>query len=517
MSEFEDRGKVGWIHRLTGKQKTKDEIAQGLRAHAEEWKREEPRGLGVPSRSRSVSVATAEKKETRRKSLDMFSRAGVMILREEGPKRKEVVAEKPKPVTEVEKAFAKAKEAEERAVAAKLEATRLIAEANKALAAAAAAKAEASTPVQVHHLPAVEESHSESCSAVDADKDSIREDSEKKGEERGLSSISTSSTFNLSSVIGEDMSNNDLSSRTFFSFNSSKKTGHNHEEDVCRTASASVFRISEKETKLRLEHANTAEKAAKKAIKNAAKLKHEAELTIAKALEIENREKEKALKRQAKGVAVTKLPPLKKDVDASDHNNNNNSSFINNYNNSESPSLLRSNSSVGLDRSPSSNSLSCGPSLTLNEVLATENGVAAFKEFAAEGFVLENVSFVLEIRAFDLLEEGTESWLKRAHEIYETYVKVGSPQEVNMTSKIRNDVVEHFEGGTLEPGIFKGLAGEVLRILRTNDWPRFVKSEQYKRLEAATMSSTLAPSTPLVVATTTATPTPSVLEGAVID
>jgi len=58
-----------------------------------------------------------------------------------------------------------------------------------------------------------------------------------------------------------------------------------------------------------------------------------------------------------------------------------------------------------------------------------------------------------------------------------------------MTSKIRNDVVEKFEAGTLEPGIFKGLAAEVLRILRTNDWPRFVKSEQYKRLDAASLAA----------------------------
>jgi len=137
MTEIEN---VGWFSRLTGKQKTKDEIAQALRDHAQEWKREgtESRGLCAPPRSRSVSVAMAEKKDTRRQSLETFrgeakAKDDTMKSRKEPERR---------PATEAEKAFAKAKEAEDRASAAKLEATRLIAEANKALAAAAAAKAE---------------------------------------------------------------------------------------------------------------------------------------------------------------------------------------------------------------------------------------------------------------------------------------------------------------------------------------------------------------------------------------
>jgi len=148
---------------------------------------------------------------------------------------------------------------------------------------------------------------------------------------------------------------------------------------------------------------------------------------------------------------------------------------------------MRKSTSVGeLERMPSSSSLFA--TLTLNEVLSSDEGVAAFKEFAAEGFVLENISFVLEVRAFDLLDEamvGTELWLVRARLIFDTYVQVGSPQEVNMTSKIRKDVVEKFGANTIEPGIFKGLAAEALRIVKSNDWPRFIKSEQYKKLEAA--------------------------------
>jgi len=227
-----------------------------------------------------------------------------------------------------------------------------------------------------------------------------------------MSSISNSSTFNMSLTLedGKDMS--DLNSRTFFSL--SKKA---YDEEGARTPAC---RISEKETKIRMEHATASEKAAKKAIKLATKLKHEAELAAAKAAEIESREREKTLKKLAKGIANAKCSVLKsKEHDSSAP-----------FENSDSLSLLRSSSTVGLDRSLSSNSLIGSPQLTLQEVLASETGVAAFKEFAAEGFVLENVSFVLEIRAFDLLEENSEPWLKRAHEIYDTYVKVGSPQEV---------------------------------------------------------------------------------------
>lgn len=133
---------VGWFSRLTGK-KAKDEIAPALREQAADWKREhgsETRGLCAPPRSRSVSVAMAEKKESRRKSLD--SARPEMKAKDDFSSRNTRKEAERKPATEVEKAFAKAKEAEERAAAAKAEATRLIAEANKALAAAAAAKAE---------------------------------------------------------------------------------------------------------------------------------------------------------------------------------------------------------------------------------------------------------------------------------------------------------------------------------------------------------------------------------------
>jgi hypothetical protein len=501
----EERGKGGdkhfsWLYKLAGKNnRTKDDISPALRAHTEDLKREVENAkrdsLGAPQRSRSVSVASSEKKDTRRKSLaDVFTTRNnetektlVKFAKEEEKvaKVKKDHEKGSKPQTEAERAMAKAKKREEEALAARSEATRLIAEANKAFAAAAKATADAAQKTEVDLLTVEQNSRISSSidrgtTELDISQNSTTEDSMKKGTEDPSCSFTSTSTSCLGNVVEDPKERKSDSPRESTSRNGglfsslSKKVTPGHinahlaiDEDHTRSSS-----ISARETKLRNEYALVAERAAKKAIKQATRAKHEAELALTKATEVESKQQAKEAKRRGRS---PKAWGKKHDLEV--HN--------------DPDSATRKSTSVNdLERMPSTSSLSI-PTLTLNEVLASEGGVAAFKQFAAEGFVLENISFVLEVRAFDLLDEtavGTEAWQKRANEIFNTYVQVGSLQEVNVTSKIRKDVVEKFEAGTISPGVFKGLAAEALRILRTNDWPQFIKSEHYRKFEASTLA-----------------------------
>jgi hypothetical protein len=500
--EKEKEKAFSWISKLAGKnnKKSKDDISPALRAHHEAEKKAneekehdaDARALGVPQRSRSVSVVQAEKKDQRRKSLTdavlpartepektvvKFTKA-----EEDKPKSKKDSEKVSKPHNDAERALAKAKKAEAQAVAARSEATRLIAESNKAFAAAAKAAADAQCASSPKPEPELSNDHSRisttstSVSERGADLElsqshnSAREDSDKKGiDDHTMSSMSSTSTLNFSQVLDDSKEHKSESPRESASrggFFSSKKGHQTHLTIEPEEQRLSITR-AERETKVRTEYALVAEKAAKKAIKHATKAKLEADVAATKAAELESRQLAKEAKRRARS---PRTDPKHHDLEVLGE-----------------PEATRKSTSVNeLERMPSSSSLF--PTLTLNEVLGSDEGVAAFKEFAAEGFVLENISFVLEVRAFDALDEalvGTEPWLVRAHLIFDTYVQVGSPQEVNMTSKIRKDVVEKFGANTIEPGIFKGLAAEALRIVRSNDWPRFIKSEQYKKLEAA--------------------------------
>ncbi|XP_067876892.1 regulator of G-protein signaling 8-like isoform X2 [Heterodontus francisci] len=127
-----------------------------------------------------------------------------------------------------------------------------------------------------------------------------------------------------------------------------------------------------------------------------------------------------------------------------------------------------------LERAHSAEALKWGESL--DKLLNHKRGVAAFRAFLRSEFSEENIDFWLACEEYKNTKIGSKLTLK-AQKIYDEFVKVQAPKEVNLDSHSRESV--HNNVTKPSRSCFEPAQKRIYGLMEKDSFPRFLKSKFY--------------------------------------
>ncbi|KAL2916684.1 hypothetical protein HK105_203798 [Polyrhizophydium stewartii] len=126
---------------------------------------------------------------------------------------------------------------------------------------------------------------------------------------------------------------------------------------------------------------------------------------------------------------------------------------------------------------------------SLRDLLQDPLGVKFFDEFLAKEFSQENLHFYMRCKNLDLIHSKTE-YLREAKAIYTQFIKVGSPNELNINSNTRAAITTIFEprdGSVLSmipPHTFTDASDHIFALMSKDSYARFCNSEVIQNMLA---------------------------------
>ena len=115
----------------------------------------------------------------------------------------------------------------------------------------------------------------------------------------------------------------------------------------------------------------------------------------------------------------------------------------------------------------------------LEKIRTDIQGRNSFKMFLAKEFAEENLLFVEAVEKFD--GSPQDERYDEGYKIFETFVKAGSPKEVNIDAHVRKGLVKAFENSEIKKFMFKVAFDHVLDTLRDDNLMRYMKSPAYEK------------------------------------
>ncbi|XP_063056915.1 regulator of G-protein signaling 8 [Engraulis encrasicolus] len=112
---------------------------------------------------------------------------------------------------------------------------------------------------------------------------------------------------------------------------------------------------------------------------------------------------------------------------------------------------------------------------SLAEFLKNKYYMAAFREFLRSEFSEENLEFWLACREYRESTSSARRFL-RATEIYQEFLHPTAEKEVNLNQRTRDRVKGQMASASALPRCFEEAESEVLRLMETDSWHRFLKS-----------------------------------------
>jgi hypothetical protein len=134
--------------------------------------------------------------------------------------------------------------------------------------------------------------------------------------------------------------------------------------------------------------------------------------------------------------------------------------------------------------SPVNSSVTTFAKMSMEDVLDDEKGRKTLKEFMAKCSIPESLTFLEMIEEYTLLKSHNNRF-KKAQEIMDKFIQQGALSEINISQVTRTKVVQAFEKATptyCDKRIFEDCSTEVMLQLKNDVWPRFLNSEEGKRL-----------------------------------
>ncbi|XP_041446595.1 regulator of G-protein signaling 21-like [Xenopus laevis] len=115
---------------------------------------------------------------------------------------------------------------------------------------------------------------------------------------------------------------------------------------------------------------------------------------------------------------------------------------------------------------------------TLDKLLASKDGLTAFRAFLKSEFSDENLEFWLACE--DLKTSTSDEISSKAFDIYCEFIKAESPREINIDHKTRDVIAQNITQAT--PHCFDDAQKLILCLMAKDSFPRFLRSEYYKEL-----------------------------------
>ncbi|XP_069491072.1 regulator of G-protein signaling 21-like [Ambystoma mexicanum] len=116
---------------------------------------------------------------------------------------------------------------------------------------------------------------------------------------------------------------------------------------------------------------------------------------------------------------------------------------------------------------------------SVDKLLSTKDGLAAFRAFLQSEFSDENIEFWLACEEFKKAKTSAQI-ASKANKIYSDYIQTEAPKEINIDHKTRDDISKNIAQPTLS--CFDDAQRNILCLMSKDSYPRFIKSEVYKEL-----------------------------------
>ncbi|XP_076829784.1 regulator of G-protein signaling 21-like [Brachyhypopomus gauderio] len=119
---------------------------------------------------------------------------------------------------------------------------------------------------------------------------------------------------------------------------------------------------------------------------------------------------------------------------------------------------------------------------SLEKLLEYKSGVSAFREFLKSEFCEENIEFWLACEDFKL-SKTPENLLTKAESIYEEFICMDSPKEVNLDFHTRSRIKQHLPHPTLN--CFDEAQRKIYQLMENDCYTRFLESGIYQALRGS--------------------------------
>ena len=101
-----------------------------------------------------------------------------------------------------------------------------------------------------------------------------------------------------------------------------------------------------------------------------------------------------------------------------------------------------------------------------------------FKEYLVTELALENLLFMQQIREYQSANDPKKAG-NIIKEVQASFINANSEYEINITSGTRKRLLEKVKTGSIDKDLFDEAAKEVVQMLKSDVFPRFVKSSLY--------------------------------------
>ncbi len=123
---------------------------------------------------------------------------------------------------------------------------------------------------------------------------------------------------------------------------------------------------------------------------------------------------------------------------------------------------------------------------SFENLLLSPAGVASFMDFLREEFCAENLEFWEKAKDFleSFKERSKDNNLNEAKEIFDTFIKSGSPKQLNITFDSMVKIEKYITDEKVEEDMFEFARGEVFELMKKDSYEKFLISDHYKKLMA---------------------------------
>lgn len=120
----------------------------------------------------------------------------------------------------------------------------------------------------------------------------------------------------------------------------------------------------------------------------------------------------------------------------------------------------------------------------MEEFLTNKTAKDVFKQFLVREFSVENLMFYTEVQYFKQLSDSEEI-KETAQQVFDTYVIVGAPFEINIPVSIRTRIDQVLKSGTIPLDTFSEPEKIVYSFMEKESFPRFQKNKLYTAYKAS--------------------------------
>jgi len=120
-----------------------------------------------------------------------------------------------------------------------------------------------------------------------------------------------------------------------------------------------------------------------------------------------------------------------------------------------------------------------GSNPSLDKLLSDPLGTDYFMKYLSTAYCEENLLFWLEVEKYKKLDKDKPA---KGVEIYERFIKSGSPMDIGMESQITKNIEQKIANKDFIPELYQEAQEKILFLLKANSYSRFLQSDYCKEL-----------------------------------